>query len=75
MASYVKYIESAGARIVPIINEESDENIKSKVDRVNGVLFPGGGGDYLETGRKVFEQVLKKNDDGQLYPAWGICLG
>ena len=75
MASYVRYIESFGARVVPLINEEDPEITEQKVKKLNGVLFPGGGGDNLAIGKRVFESVKKINDDGQFYPAWGTCLG
>lgn len=39
------------------------------------MLFPGGDGDYLELGKIVFDEVVRLNDEGQFYPAWGICLG
>ena len=55
MASYVRYIESFGARVVPLINEEDPEITEQKVKKLNGVLFPGGGGDNLAMGKRVFE--------------------
>ena len=75
MSDYVYYMEAQGARVVPIINEESQEQIANKLNHLDAVLFPGGDGDYLATGKFVFDQVIKKNDEGQFYPAWGICLG
>ena len=75
MDSYVKYVEAHGARVVPIINEESHESILNKLDHIDGVLFPGGDGDNLAMGKFVFDEIVKRNDEGQFYPAWGICLG
>ena len=64
MASYVRYIESFGARVVPIINEEDPKVTEEKVKNLNGVLFPGGGGNNLAIGKRVFDQILKINDAG-----------
>jgi len=75
MAAYVKYMEAQGARVVPIIYGESWETTLDKLEKVDGVLFPGGGGDYIEVGKKILEYVKAKNDAGHFYPLWGTCLG
>mgnify|MGYP002631581910 CR=1 FL=1 len=75
MGTYVRYIQQQGARVVPILYSESDEITLEKLKGLNGVLFPGGAGDYLHKGKFVLDQVKKFNDDGQLYPLWGTCLG
>ena len=41
-ASYVKYIESAGARVVPIHYNSTTATIANLVNKLNGVLFTGG---------------------------------
>jgi len=46
-----------------------------KLSKCNGVLFPGGDGDYLEYGRFIFQKLKEYNDQGIYYPAWGTCLG
>jgi gamma-glutamyl hydrolase len=50
MTSYVKYIEARGARVIPILYQDSKEVILDKLSKVNGVLYPGGGGDYYDQG-------------------------
>jgi len=75
MAAYVKFMESAGARVVPLIMGEPLEVTLEKVSKLSGVLFPGGGGDYIEFGRPIYEAILEANDQGHFYPAWGTCLG
>lgn len=56
MAAYVKYIEASGARVVPIINEETNSTTLQKLEHLDGVLYPGGGGlDYIYKGRFVFD--------------------
>lgn len=75
MASYVKYVEAQGARVVPLILSDPAEKTLDKLKHLNGVLFPGGGGSYYDIGRTVFTEIIKMNDDGQFFPAMGICLG
>ena len=64
MASYVHWVEGAGARVVPLIMNETDEQLLDKVAHLNGVVLPGGGGNYYDHGQTVFEAVRKANDDG-----------
>ena len=75
MTSYVKYMEAAGARVVPIIYGESEEETLEKLSKLDGVLFPGGDGDNYDIGQFVFNELKKYNDAGHFYPAWGTCLG
>jgi len=51
MASYVKYLEQSGARVVPLIMGEPIEVTMEKLSKLNGVFFPGGDGDYIDWGR------------------------
>uniref|UniRef100_A0A0E0DTY0 folate gamma-glutamyl hydrolase n=1 Tax=Oryza meridionalis TaxID=40149 RepID=A0A0E0DTY0_9ORYZ len=77
-ASYVKFVESAGARVVPLIYNEPEERLLEKLSLVNGVLFTGGwvkSGPYFETIKKVFQYVLDKNDAGIPFPLFAQCLG
>ena len=75
MASYVKFLEAAGARVVPILWNEPEESILKKVSKLDGIHFPGGNGDYMKTAQTVLDQIMKYNDAGQFYPAWSTCLG
>ncbi|XP_006655488.2 gamma-glutamyl hydrolase 2-like [Oryza brachyantha] len=77
-ASYVKFVESAGARVVPLVYNEPEERLLEKLNLVNGVLFTGGSvksGPYFETIKKVFQYVLDKNDAGIPFPLFAQCLG
>ncbi|KAF7822610.1 gamma-glutamyl hydrolase 2-like [Senna tora] len=79
-ASYVKFVESAGARVIPLIYTESQEKLLKKLDLVNGVLFTGGSdnsgsGLYFETVGRIFKKVLEKNDGGHHFPLYATCLG
>ena len=51
MDGYVNYVEAFGARVVPIISEESNEDTKAKLEVLNGVLIPGGSEDYYFTNK------------------------
>ncbi|KAF8035267.1 hypothetical protein BT93_C1326 [Corymbia citriodora subsp. variegata] len=56
--SYVKFVESAGARVIPLIYNEPREVLFEKLNMVNGVLFTGGWtktGLYYETVKAIFK--------------------
>ncbi|KAK1424062.1 hypothetical protein QVD17_19374 [Tagetes erecta] len=77
-ASYVKFVESAGARVIPLIYNEPLHNLQTKLNLVNGVIFTGGwskSGLYFDVIEEIFKQVLKKNDAGEHFPLLAICLG
>ncbi|KAJ8755694.1 hypothetical protein K2173_022637 [Erythroxylum novogranatense] len=77
-ASYVKFVESAGARVIPLIYNEPPEILFEKLNLVNGVLFTGGwakSGLYFDTVRAIFEKALARNDAGYHFPLYAICLG
>ncbi|KAJ4734249.1 Gamma-glutamyl hydrolase [Rhynchospora pubera] len=77
-ASYVKFVEAAGARVVPIVYNEAEEIIAEKLKLVNGVIFTGGSaktGPYFERIKNVFQIILDRNDEGEHFPLLAICLG
>lgn len=74
-ASYVKHIESAGARVVPINYYSSEEELDKILSSVNGVWFPGGGAVYPDSAQYTFDQIIKFNDNGDFMPLWGTCMG
>ncbi|KAI5411588.1 gamma-glutamyl hydrolase 2 [Lathyrus oleraceus] len=77
-ASYVKFVEAAGARVIPLISTEPHETLLKKLELVNGVLFTGGwakDGPYFESVRIIFKKALEKYDAGDYFPIYGICLG
>ncbi|KAM4740234.1 gamma-glutamyl hydrolase [Anableps anableps] len=79
-ASYIKYLESAGARVVPIrINRTEEEYIKI-FNSINGLLLPGGDVDiqtsqFSRAARIFYNLALKANDAGDYFPIWGTCQG
>ncbi|GER47638.1 gamma-glutamyl hydrolase, partial [Striga asiatica] len=77
-ASYVKFVESAGARVIPLIYNEPLEVLNDKLKLVNGVILTGGRaktGLYFKVVGSIFKNVLKKNDGGDHFPLLAICLG
>eukprot|EP01116_Phalansterium_solitarium_P015696 TRINITY_DN3492_c0_g1_i1.p2 TRINITY_DN3492_c0_g1~~TRINITY_DN3492_c0_g1_i1.p2 ORF type:complete len:308 (+),score=88.69 TRINITY_DN3492_c0_g1_i1:55-978(+) len=79
-ASYVKYLESGGARVVPIMYNASTDELDSLFASINGVLFPGGGaafGDspFFETAQYLYNKALQAFDNQDYFPIVGHCLG
>lgn len=77
-ASYVKFAETGGARVIPLIYNEPEERLFQKLELVNGVIFTGGWakeGLYYDIVEKIFNKVLEKNDGGEHFPVYAMCLG
>ncbi|XP_041474547.1 gamma-glutamyl hydrolase A-like [Lytechinus variegatus] len=82
-ASYIKYLESAGARVVPVLVNQTDEYYNNIFKSLNGILFPGGGSDivdvshigYSGAAHILYHKALEANKQGDFFPLWGICLG
>ncbi|CAH1115294.1 unnamed protein product [Psylliodes chrysocephalus] len=80
-ASYVKFVESAGGRVLPIWINQPADYYERVVSYTNGVLFPGGDssfetpGGYGETARTIYQLAQAANDQGRFFPIWGTCLG
>lgn len=79
-ASYIKYLESSGARVVPIMNDLSEDETDRLFSSINGVLFPGGEANlntsgYAKIGRRIIDLAMNAFDRGDYFPIWGSCLG
>lgn len=84
-ASYVKYLEQAGAQVVPIPYDLPYNEIKNLLDQLNGVLFTGGGSELADDKDKltpfgnalnfIVTYVIDQNTHGNYYPLWGTCMG
>jgi gamma-glutamyl hydrolase len=74
-ASYVKFIESAGARVVPINYYASEEELDKLFDSLNGFLFVGGGSAFPPSAQYIFDKTKQSNDNGDYIPLFGICMG
>ncbi|CAI7769784.1 unnamed protein product [Closterium sp. NIES-54] len=77
-ASYVKFIEAGGARVVPIIYNEPRRQILKKLRLVNGLVLPGGDankqGRFLRTVRRLLKLAMSFNDNGDYFPIYAECL-
>lgn len=89
-ASYVQFLESAGARVVPIPYDASKEQITFLLNQVNGVLFTGGGSaktikdpvtgsqvfsNVTRTGDYIIKKVMEANDNSEYFPLTVTCQG
>ena len=84
-ASYVKYIEAAGARVVPIPYDAPLSTTLALLKNINGVLFTGGSDDfftangslttYALTAQAIFKESVDAAAQGETWPLWGTCLG
>jgi gamma-glutamyl hydrolase len=74
-ASYVKYIESAGGRVVPIDYYSSKEHLDDQFSKLNGFLFPGGGSYFPSSAQYIFDKTVEANKAGDFAPLWGTCMG
>ncbi|XP_013400427.1 gamma-glutamyl hydrolase-like [Lingula anatina] len=79
-ASYVGYLEQAGARVAPVKVNQTDDYYISLFKSLNGVLFPGGevsilDSGYAKAGQIFFKLAIEAYDRGDYFPLWGTCLG
>ena len=80
-ASYIKWVESAGARAIPIFYDDSETDVRHIFSLINGVLIPGGGATlspghmFYDTARLLVDLSIEANDNGDYFPVHGTCLG
>lgn len=74
-ASYVKYIEASGGRVVPIDYYATNEELDALLPQLNGVLFPGGAVGFPASAQHTFNKIKEFNDKGDYMPLWGTCMG
>ena len=72
-ASYVKWLEAAGARSIAIPYDTTD--VDQYFTQINGLLFPGGASDVPSSAWRLWELALDANSIGTFFPVWGTCLG
>lgn len=77
----MKWLESAGARVVPIEYNWNASQLDTTLGALNGVLFTGGEesllptSPYYQTASHIWDKVLASNDKGVYFPLWGTCMG
>lgn len=84
-SSYVKWVESGGARVVPIPYTMNKDDLEALLPQLNGFLFTGGGCDfaydnhtltpYAQTAQRILQEVEAAYQKGEHVPLWGTCLG
>lgn len=87
-AGYVKFLEMAGVRVVPIPYDLPADEIENIFSKINGILLPGGGpslwvdedkmlgfSNMTLTSHFLLELAIKANLNGDYFPIWGTCLG
>lgn len=79
-ASYVKYLEGAGARVVPVRINLTETDYRNIFFSINGLLLPGGNVDletsqFSRASRIFYDLALRANKAGDFFPIWGTCQG
>ncbi len=80
-AFYVHWIEQSMGNIVVIHPWSTSAELDDVLNKVNGVLLPGGdrvlrvNGQLENIINMIFEKVKKKNDSGIYIPLWVTCQG
>lgn len=74
-ASYVKWLELAGARVMPLSYHSTDAEVDRAFSQVNGALFMGGGAQLPAAARRLWSRAVAANAAGDHFPIWGSCLG
>lgn len=79
-ASYVKYVEASGARVVPIFFDGDESYLDEMFRSVNAVLFPGGGqildgSQLLKTTQFFVSRAAQAYESGDYFPIFGHCQG
>lgn len=74
-ASYVKWLESAGARVVPIPYNYPIADMTTLFSRINGLLLPGGGAELPKVVSHALSLAEEANANGDYFPVWGTCMG
>eukprot|EP00768_Dysnectes_brevis_P001685 gnl/Dysnectes_brevis/1463_a1657_3923.p1 GENE.gnl/Dysnectes_brevis/1463_a1657_3923~~gnl/Dysnectes_brevis/1463_a1657_3923.p1 ORF type:complete len:328 (+),score=48.67 gnl/Dysnectes_brevis/1463_a1657_3923:36-986(+) len=82
-ASYVKWIEAAGARVVPINPNITPTDLSDLLNQISGVLFTGGPdvisldpiNNYTATADAILDHSIDISSRGGSFPVHGTCLG
>ena len=74
-ASYVKWIELAGGRVVPVSYEATDAEVDGLFEQVNGLLLIGGDAERNGASQRFFNRAVAAAKTGDTFPIWGTCDG
>lgn len=82
-ASYVKWLEGGGARVIPLIGDDSFDNINAILPKLNGVLITGGAAGDTSSSfwwtqlNNILDTLRKFRDDNnskQAIPLWASLV-
>lgn len=74
-ASYVKWLEMAGARVAPVSYYATSAEVDDLFDQVNGALWSGGYGAVPPAARRMYARASEAYEKGEIFPIWGTCNG
>lgn len=80
-ASFVRWLESGGARVIPIHYDTEEQELRYLFESINGILFTGGeitdisNTPYGHTAKLLFRWAKEANDAGDHFPIYGTCQG
>eukprot|EP00727_Mastigamoeba_balamuthi_P010710 m51a1_g6261 hypothetical protein (314) ;mRNA; r:125718-126863 len=78
---YVKWVEAAGARVVPLLYDEDPQRLAARLDALNGLFLTGGDFSiapdtaYFRAASALWRRALDYNARGDVFPVWGTCNG
>mmetsp|Transcript_18847 Transcript_18847/g.29186 ORF Transcript_18847/g.29186 Transcript_18847/m.29186 type:complete len:166 (-) Transcript_18847:22-519(-) len=75
VASYAKWLESAGARSIAIYANATDEDVDDIFQQINGLLMPGGMDAGPQAEKRLYQLAKEANENGETFPILGICWG
>ena len=74
--AYIRWLESSGAEVMAIYNWYSESEIEKILNKVNGVLFMGGGRDFnLTSNWEVKAKFILNFALNNNLPVYGTCMG
>ena len=74
-ASYVKWLESAGARSIAIFANSTGEDVDMVFQQINGLLMPGAEASGSQAETRLYQLAKEANENGETFPILGICWG
>jgi gamma-glutamyl hydrolase len=82
--SHVKFLEAAGARVIPIDYTRDIHELKYLLESINGLYIPGDSkslvqgenGDYINSIRRILKWAQEHNEkEAQHFPVLGVGYG
>ena len=79
---YVKWLEAAGARVVPLPFDLPVTKFDALLRQINGALITGGetpikemASPYMRASSRLYQHALSLHASGEVWPLWGTCMG